>query len=767
LVSDAPATSGSPVSAELSRDLTLFHVVMMGLGMMIGAGVFVGIGITVPKAGPGGLLLTFALNGVVAIFTAMSFAELSSAIPRAGGAYNFARIGFGRGASFIAGWMEWFASSLAGAFYAVVFARATVPFVANFLLGLNLSGTAGEIIVKVVALSAAGVFIYVNYRGSSETGKIGAMFTVAQMLFVLAIGVIGVIVAVADPQRLANFDPFLGADGSWWSLLGTMGVIYVAFEGFEVIAQAGDETIDPKRNIPKAMLYSVAIVTVTYVLVALASVVAFHRGGAAMEWFTSNQDDPIRGFTGSISRLIPIPGVGSVLVTLAIIASSISALNATIFSATRASFALGRDHMLPPVFAKISPTRSTPYVALAFTAVIVLVAAAGLNEHHGAATASIMFLFLFFVVNVCVIRIRANMGDELEYGFIMPLFPAIPVLAIICQGALAWGIMGESLVAWIIGPAWVVCGAGVYLLYSRTRIPPGEHEIQILDERPADTPAEGRYTIMVAVGNPDNALELVQNTYKLCGAKDARVELLHMVRVPDQVPLSDAARYMHEGKESIMETMLYLAPLFPISTHLRYCRSVSRGILSGVRQKRVNMLIMGWHGRRRKGEFNLGSTVDPIIERAPCDVVVLKGCGGNQVFKRVLVPLAGGLNGLFALEVAGILADPEGGEVTAVTVDTGRRRKPFDIGAFVEANRQTGRLTGEIHTRTIAADNVVEAILTEADDYDLVVMGCTREPLVSQLVRASVPETIAQRCDKPMVMVKASGRIRSWIKRWI
>ncbi|MBT3199618.1 MAG: amino acid permease [Phycisphaerales bacterium] len=740
---------------------------MMGLGMMIGAGVFVGIGLTMPKVGPGGLLLTFALNGVIAVFTAMSFAELSSAIPRAGGAYNFARIGFGRGASFVAGWMEWFASSLAGAFYAIVFARATVDFVVQFILNMETSGLVASITVKVVALAAAGVFIYINYRGSSETGKIGAIFTVAQMLFVLSIGIVGLIVAIVNPERMENFQPFLGTDGNWWGLLGTMGVIYVAFEGFEVIAQAGDETIDPKRNIPKAMLYSVAIVTVTYVLVALASVIAFREPGAGMELFGDPNITPTAKFTGAITNLIPIPGAGWLLVTFAIIASSTSALNATIYSATRASFALGRDRMLPAFFAKLSATRKTPYIALAFTAVIVLTAAAFLNEHHGAATASIMFLFLFFVVNLCVIRIRVNMGDELEYGFIMPLFPLFPIIAIICQIALGWGIMSESIVAWIIGAAWVLTGVCVYMFYSRSRVPAVDHEIQVLHKQTAPDADSGKYGITVAVGNPANALELVQNTYKLCGAKEARVDLLHMVTVPDQVPLSDAAEYMQEGKESIMETMLYLGPLFPISSHLRYCRSVARGILSGVRDNRADMLIMGWHGRPKARAFNLGSTIDPIIERAPCNVVVLKGCGGNQVFKRVLVPLAGGLNGLFALEIAKILTHPEEGEITAVTVDTGRRRKKFDIEAFVDANIQSGKLEGPIKTKTIQADDIVEGILTEAADYDLVVMGCTREPLVSQIVHTPIPETIAQRCDKPLVMVKASGRIRSWIKRWV
>ncbi len=752
------------IPAELSRDLSLFHITMMGLGMMIGAGVFVGIGLTVPKAGPGGLVLTFALNGLIAVFTAMSFAELSSAIPRAGGAYNFARIGFGRGASFITGWMEWFASSLAGAFYAIVFAKATVPFVTQ-LFGLDLSDQVQGFVVRGTALAAAAIFIYINYRGSSETGKIGAFFTIAQMLFVVGIGVAGIVVAITNPDRLRNFAPFMNQPDGWWKILGTMGVIYVAFEGFEVIAQAGDETIDPKRNVPKAMLYSVAIVTVTYVLVAVASVVAIGEPGEGIrQWFATASEEhggPVGGFTESIKQLVPF---GGALVTFAIIASSTSALNATIFSATRASFALGRDRMLPGAFAKISPVRKTPYVALSATAVIVLVATATLNEHHGAATASIMFLFLFFVVNVCVIRIRRNMGDELEYGYIMPLFPLFPLLAIVCQAALGWGIMTESLVAWIIGPSWVLAGLAMYYFYSRTHVSAAEHEIHVFDE--AAAPEGDGYRIMVSLANPNNALEMVQNTYKLCDAKDARVELLHMVPVPDQVPLSDAEEYMLEGREGILETMLYLAPLFPISSHLRYCRNIARGIISAVREKRIDMLILGWHGRPGDGHFHLGSTVDPVIERTPCNVVVFKDCGGNRVFKRVLVPLAGGPNGALALEVASILADRSEGEITAFTVGDDERRRVLD--EIVKANLHRMKLPADrVHTKATYARNVEQAILDESADYDLVVLGSTRKPILRQIAHNTIPEAVAGRCEKPLVMVRSAGGIRSWIRRWI
>ena len=753
------------ITGELSRDLGLFHIVMMGLGMMIGAGVFVGMGMSIQSVGPGGLMLTFALNGMIALFTAMSFAELSSAIPRAGGAYNFARVGFGRGASFIAGWMEWFASSLAGAFYAIILASFTLEYLTE-LLGWDLAQTHKLVLIKLFAVSAAGVFIYTNYRGSAETGKVGVIFTGGQMLFMAAIGVAGLITAGIYPERIANFKPFM--PNGWWKLLGSMGVIYVAFEGFEVIAQAGDETIDPKRNIPKAMLYAVLIVTLTYVAVAFATVVSVGAGSPALggmapwKWIAMHKE--IGAFREAVKGLTS-PGLGGLVVTLAVIFSATSALNATIFSATRASYALGRDRMLPAAVARISRRRRTPHVALMLTAVMVLIPAALLTPKHGAATASIMFLFLFFLVNVCVIKIRRNMGDELEYGYVMPLFPLLPILAIVSLAAVAGGIVRESLVAWVIGPAWVIAGLVIYHTYSRRRAITTPDEIQVLHEHRAEAP--GRTRIMVAVANPVNALEMIRITYRLCAARDEpHVELLHMVPVPEQVALSDAEQYMLEGREGILESMLYLAPQYPTSTHLRYCRSTARGIISAVREKRIDTLIIGWHGRRSRPAFRLGSTVDPIIERTPCNVLILKDCGGNRVFKRILVPLAGGPNGALALEVASVLADEEEGEITAFAVNDGR--KPFDIDAFLSLHESRIRLArGRVHAKQVTSRNGVEAILAEAADHDMVILGCTREPMIRQIARGNVSDTVARLCDKPLVMVKASGRLRSWIKRWV
>ncbi|MCF7975910.1 MAG: amino acid permease [Phycisphaerae bacterium] len=758
------SSEGHAPHGELSRELSLFQITMMGLGMMIGAGVFLGMGISISKAGPGGVVLTFAFNGLLAVFTAMSFAELSSAIPRAGGAYNFARIGFGRRASFLAGWMEWFASSVAGSMYAMTFSIYTILFIKSVILGVEQADTSSITLAeRGLAVVTALLFIYINYRGASETGKIGAIITVGQTIFVVAIGLVGVFTALRHPERLTNFSPFM--PHGWSRLLMTMGFTYVAFEGYEVIAQAGDEAKDPRRNLPKAMLYSVLIVTVIYVLVAFAVVVSVDSRDPVLNgmrpdtWIGQAQE---KGFARAVDKLMPF---GHLILTLAVIFSSTSALNATVYSATRASYALGRDRMLPAWFARIHPVRKTPYGALICTGVIVLSVVTLLPVTDVASSASIMFLMLFFMVNLCVIKIRRCMADELQYGFLMPLFPLFPILAIIFQILLAVWLIHMSWIAWIVAPLWIGTGFMVYQVYGKSHATITDDEIQVLDEQRHPQTDRDKIAIMVAVANPASAEDLVKSTIRLCRAKDASVELIHMVSVPDQLALTDG-RALDLGKEAISTVMRDLSEHFPINTTLRYCRNAARGIVAAAREKKCRMLVMGWHGRCRHSLFSIGSTVDPIIEQSPCDVVILKNCGADKTFKKVLVPLAGGPNGALALEIADILCETgsEGASITALNVDTGRH---FDIDSFVsEQIKKKGLDRKHFKVQSITASDPIEGICQAAEAYDLLVLGTTQKSILSQFASRSIPEDIACCCDKPTVLVKANTPVKSFLKRW-
>jgi basic amino acid/polyamine antiporter, APA family len=745
---------------------------MMGMGMMIGAGVFLGMGISIGQAGPGGVMLTFGLNGLLALLTAMSFAELSSAIPRAGGAYNFARIGFGRPASFMAGWMEWFASSVAGSMYALTFAIYLVRFAQTLgwleplyqSLSLDPAAT-GPYLEKAVALVTAALFIYINYRGSSETGKIGAIITMGQTVFVIAIGLFGIYAVIKDPSRLENFTPFMPL--GWSKLLVTMGFTYVAFEGFEVIAQAGDEAIDPKKNLPKAMLYSVIIVTFIYVLVAFATVVSVKAGSegvdkAPWQWIGQFQ---AKGFGEAVSRLMPY---GNFILTLAVIFSSTSALNATIYSGTRAAYALGRDGMLPKFWARIHHKNKTPYGALMVTGGIIFTVAAFLPTEDVASSASIMFLFLFFMVNLCVIKIRRSMADELEYGFLMPMFPLPPILAILCQIVLAIWLVHMSLLAWIFAPLWIICGVVIYTTYSKSRAQTAEHEILVLAE--ATTHKPRGFSVMLAVANPSNAVQLARSTYKICESKKASVELIHMLPVSDGIPLYDAQscnEYMIPGKEGLHEAMLYLSIHFPVNLTIRYCRNIARGIITAIRQKKTKMLVLGWHGEAGSRLFNIGSTIDPIIEQSPCDVVMLKDCGGNKEFHSILVPVAGGPNSSLAIEIAAIMSDSDTSRITIMTIDNGRKSK-FNIEDFVaEQCKKLGLKKDRFEVKIIRAKSTVIGIMRAAKRYDLLVMGSSNKPFWSQFTGRDLSEKIACRAKMPTIIVKSSQGVGSRLRKWI
>jgi basic amino acid/polyamine antiporter, APA family len=749
----------SNISAELSRDLNLFHLTMMGVGMMIGAGVFLGVGNAIRIAGPGGVLLTFALNGMVAMFTAMSYAELSSAIPRAGGAYNFARVAFGKGTSFIAGWMEWFASSVAGSLYAVTFAIYTMHYF-NQLGLLEWLPIQLHLAEKIVAILIAILFLYVNYRGASETGKAGAFFTLGQMITLGIIGVVGILVAIKDPTRLHNFQPFLPL--GWSKLLMTMGFTYVAFEGYEVIAQAGDEAINPRVNLPKAMLYSIFVVTATYLLVAFAAIVGVKVGspgvdGAAWEWIASFHE---KGFGMAVQRLMPF---GGFLVTLTVIFASTSALNATIFSATRASYALGRDRLLPGLFSKISLKRKTPYIALIGTGFIVVLVAGFLPTMDVASSASMMFLILFFLVNICVIKVRRNMGDELNYGYIMPFFPVLPVLAIIMQFVLVIWMHHMSKIAWIVAPAWIAVGFVIYFLYSKSRAVIQSHDIVVLEEEKAEESAA--YKVMIPVANPNNAIVLVRNGFRLLSAKQAEVDILNMVPVPEQIPLSNAEDFMWEGREAITEAMIYVNNYFPVTTTIRYCRNIARGIVSAAREKHVDTIIMGWKGKSSRKDYIFGSTIDPVIQRAPCNVVVFKDCL-EATYKKILVPVSDCQNSRLALEIAAIMVDAEGGEIVPFNI-TAPGGETLNLDNFLSKEESEVFAGKNVNPKYAVAKNISETIIKEAPDYDLIVIGTSNDWSLRNMIRSTIPEEVAQGCNKPMVMVKATQGFQSLVRRYI
>ena len=253
--------STEKLSSGLVRSLSLLDITMVGVAAMIGGAIFVLVGPAMGEAGPA-LMIAFLINGIITFFTALTYAELGSALPEAGGGYKWIREGLPRPNAFLSGWMAWFAHMIAGSLYAVAFGS----FFGHMLIKFGVASDYGGIpLEKIIAILSIILFTYINVKGVSDTGKIGNVITFSQLGIIFALIAAGLFAMVFTNHNWAsNFEDFFphGSIG----LIIAMGLTFIAFEGYEIIVQTGEEVKNPKKNIPRAIFISLGIVVSLYMV---------------------------------------------------------------------------------------------------------------------------------------------------------------------------------------------------------------------------------------------------------------------------------------------------------------------------------------------------------------------------------------------------------------------------------------------------------------------------------------------------------------------
>jgi len=275
------ATSSDPFpggDVRLSREMSAFSVMMIGVGAMIGVGIFVLTVIAAGVAGPA-LILVFLLNGVVTLFTAMAYAELGSCFHDAGGGYLWIKEGLPQPNGFISGWMSWFSHAVACSLYALGFG-AYFGHVLTEGFGLELPSLPISL-EKLLAVVACITFAHINFHGASETGKMGNIVTVAKVLVIGLFIAFGIAAMSGRAGWQAEFKAFLPAGMS--AVFMAMGLTFIAFQGYEVIAQCSEEIVQPRRNIPRAVFLALLIVIPIYLLVAVVALGAISGRGLLVQ----------------------------------------------------------------------------------------------------------------------------------------------------------------------------------------------------------------------------------------------------------------------------------------------------------------------------------------------------------------------------------------------------------------------------------------------------------------------------------------------------
>jgi basic amino acid/polyamine antiporter, APA family len=556
-------------------------IIMVGIAGMIGGAIFVLTGPAIGLAGSA-VILAFVINAIITLFTAMAYAELGSAMPEAGGGYLWIREGLPRPNAFISGWMAWFAHIIAGSLYAVGFGAFM-----HYLLGPNVAGILSDQPLlgvfpfdKMIAVGSIIAFTYINIKGTSETGKTGSVVTIVQLGTIFALIGAGIWSIHNNPNWTANFDNFMptGIAG----LVAAMGLTFIAFEGYEIIVQTGEEVKNPKRNIPRAIFISLAIVVTLYCLVALVSIGAISPEGIAA-WRFIGQGGEL-GIMKAAEIFLPY---GTLVVLGGGMISTLAALNATTFSSARVAFAMGRHYNLPHKLSSIHPVNRTPHVAIIISGVIMSFMAYALPLADIAVAAGVIFLLLFTQVNIAVITIRRIYGDKLSYGFKTPFFPVIPIAGIFLNLGLALYLLVTEPLSWGITILWILVGFLLYRMYTfKQEI---QHYAPIVTSEGDLKRQDYRILIPYTPENPDRLLK-----YAIRIAKETagEINILRVITVPHQTPLSAGVAFADTAKRSFdpLEKILDEENI-PSHYLVRVSHDATEAILATIEEQRIDLLV--------------------------------------------------------------------------------------------------------------------------------------------------------------------------------
>ncbi len=771
----------------LVRNLGLFDITMIGVGAMIGAGIFVLTGIAAGKAGPA-LILAFAMNGVITVLTAMVYAELGSAIPEAGGGYLWVKEGLPGPNGFLAGWMSWFAHAVAGSLYGVGFGGFIYELLRILFLdpaahhdehiGVFLTGplqlpfgihlTEADLVQKIFAVLIILLFLYINYKGTSETGAVGNIVTVLKVVIIGIFIVSGMFVIFGDPVRFQNFQPF--APNDIIGIVSAMGLTFIAFEGYEIIVQAGEEVKDPRKNIPRAVFLSLAIVVPIYMLVAFVVIGAVDppQGQPIHEWLGELGEI---GIARAADQFMPL---GLFLIMVGGLLSTMSALNATTFSSTRVSFAMGRDRALPDSFANVSSKTRTPHIALGWSGLLIIFVALTLPIEDVAASADIMFILLFLQVNLAVITIRSKYGKDLKYGFLLPFFPILPMIAIGLQFLLLVSLFNVSIIAWIYAAIWIGGGFLIFYFYARPR-QERAHRTPVVQQTELMTPTQDApYRVLVPVANPDSLSTLLPPAVNAAKTHEGKVTLLHIVTVPSPTPLSSGYRYL-DASEALQEQAISMVRDEEVAVEyiVRVARRVAPAIIDTAQEQRADLVVIGWQGvKDERGVSTVGQNIDQVLSEVNCDVLMLQP-GDTAAARRILLPVAEPRQVGYSLRLIQLLsaAEMELDLLHVFGVDTPQAERERMTRSLQREIDELKLVDAEVNLITEIARDRIDAIVEAARDYDYVAVGETRDPGYQQRLFGNTPFIIADRTRTPVVLLhretSAVGfglqRMASWV----
>jgi APA family basic amino acid/polyamine antiporter len=415
-----------PQTGQLQgRTVGLLGATGVGIGAIVGGGILVLAGVAFQATGPSALL-AFAINGAIAVLTALSYAEMSTAFPESGGTYTFAKKVLSVRAAFAVGWILWLAYIVAAVLYALGFAEYAAAIINDMWGAIWGPSTQPAWLANrsaVLGLAIAATTAYTLALIRKATGG-GQLATIGKVVLFVVLILAGLWALVRQPSGTVGerLSPFLPQGGL--GLAQAMGFTFIALQGFDLVAAVAGEVKAPARTIPRAMLLSLGAALVIYLPLLFVVATVGVQPGQAIDEISRRNPETVMAI--AVSNYLGQPGYW--LVMVAAVLSTLSALHANILAASRVALAMARHRTLPRVLERLHRSRRTPLMAiyasaLAIVAIILMVA----DLAAAGAAASLIFLISFALAHWTSVLARKRSSDQ-DAPFRTPAFPLVPAV---------------------------------------------------------------------------------------------------------------------------------------------------------------------------------------------------------------------------------------------------------------------------------------------------------------------------------------------------
>jgi APA family basic amino acid/polyamine antiporter len=568
-----------------------------------------------------------ALVGALFIVVALSYAEGTTAIPETGGAATFVRRAFNDFVGFLTGWALFLD-------YLIVIALSAL-FMPHYLGAAlkidSLEHNPWDVVIGVAVVLGIAALRLVRRSAFYRYGIVVAVLDLLTQLLLVVLGF-----AFLFSGDALTHDVSIGTHPSWHQILFALPLAMLAYTGLETVANLAEETREPGRDLPRSLFSGIGLVVLIYVAIALVALSAFPATGGTTELGTIWLRAPLMGIVDALGD--PLPNVAAdalrVYVGLTGAVILLVAVTTSMSGFTRLAHSLGEHGQLPRAFGRLNRrTLVSPQaiVSAALISIALMIGTSFVNEDIAflASLFSFGVLAAFTAAQLAVIKLRFS-EPELPRPYRAPLNVRIrgvevPLPAIV--GAAA------TFAIWVIalathagarygGPAWLAAGVVVYFLVRRGR---GEGLLEHVAAPPEALPEAQFTSILVPMKLGAIGEEMIATAVKLAEDRRAHVEALYVIRVPLDQPLKAE---LHDQEEAAAASLAEARILgsdhgVEVEGETIRARSIGDAIIQEATRRGTDLIVLGSAPRWRRQSRFFSPTVEFVLRKAPCEVLVV------------------------------------------------------------------------------------------------------------------------------------------------